>query len=119
MKEFMSYLIIIAIIAFIGFICYMIVKRSGGSKESIFIFPKPLSYLVKMLADGHGKHSIFLMKENAFENVAAVGEVNSIATSAEAKASDSKSSWLSISMMLTISWPRERAICSIILPILP
>ncbi len=42
----------------------------------IFIFPKPLSYLVKMLADGHGKHSIFLMKENAFENVAAVGEVN-------------------------------------------
>lgn len=41
MKEFMSYLIIIAIIAFIGFICYMIVKRSGGSKESIFNFPKP------------------------------------------------------------------------------
>ena len=42
----------------------------------IFIFPKPLSYLIKLLAGGHGKHSIFLMKENVFENVAAVGEIN-------------------------------------------
>ncbi len=38
MKEFMSYLIIIAIIAFIGFICYMIVRRSNGNTEPIFPF---------------------------------------------------------------------------------
>ena len=41
MKEFMSYLIIIAIMALIGFICYMIVKRSNGSTGPIFNFPKP------------------------------------------------------------------------------
>ena len=41
MKEFMSYLIIIAIMALIGFICYMIVKRSNGSTDPIFNFPKP------------------------------------------------------------------------------
>ena len=36
MKEFMSYLIIIAIIAFIGFICYMIVRRSNGKTGPLF-----------------------------------------------------------------------------------
>lgn len=42
MKEFMSYLIIIAIIAFIGFICYMIVKRTNSGTGSVGGFQNPL-----------------------------------------------------------------------------
>ena len=40
-----------------------------------YIFPKSLAYMARLLAGGHGKHSVFLIKENSFENVAAVGEV--------------------------------------------
>ena len=50
---------------------------------------------------------------------AAPGFVNSTATSAERKASLSKSAWLSISILHTTSWPRLRATFSISRPILP
>ena len=41
MKEFMSYLIIIAIIAFIGFICYMVVRKSNAGSAPVQNFPEP------------------------------------------------------------------------------
>ena len=41
MKEFMSYLIIIAIIAFIAFICYMIIRRSNEKSNPVNPAPTP------------------------------------------------------------------------------